>query len=92
MPGQHHATLSYFRVVRLVKLAPSMAAVMARPGSLERAAIEAEFKAKRPPQPQLGTNFGCGIPFSTLRRDADHGLDVGVFVRNPCSCCQGETL
>lgn len=76
MPGEHHANLSYRRVVRLVGAAPSIAAVTARPGSLKRAAIEAEQKSKRPTRQPLVIDFGCTIPFSTIPPLIEKGFQL----------------
>jgi hypothetical protein len=48
MPGSCQSKLSYRRAIRLVGSAPPVLAIAARHGSLKRAAIEAEHKAKRP--------------------------------------------
>lgn len=76
MPGEHHSALSYLRVVRLVGSALSIAAVTARPGSLKRAAIEAEFRARQPPQPQRRIDFGCAIPFHAIPPLIEKGFQL----------------
>jgi hypothetical protein len=48
MPGSYKSKLSYRGAIQLVGSAPPALSIAARPGSLKRAAIEAEHKAKRP--------------------------------------------
>lgn len=66
MPGSYQSKLSYRRVVRLVGSAPPMSAIAARPGSLKRAAIEAEHRAKRPSLRKSLIEFGCTMPFNGI--------------------------
>jgi hypothetical protein len=66
MPGSYQSRLSYRRVVRLVGSTPLVTALTARPGSLKRAAMEAEHKAKRPANQKMVIDFGCPIPFTTI--------------------------
>jgi hypothetical protein len=62
MPGSYRSKLSCRRVVRLVGSALSVKAIAARPGSLKRAAIDAEQAAKR--LRRTGKiDFGCPVPF-----------------------------
>jgi hypothetical protein len=74
MPGWYQSRLSYRRAVRLVGSTPSALALTARPGSLKRAAIEAEHKAKRPANKKMVVDFGCVIPFNTIPPLVDHGF------------------
>jgi hypothetical protein len=53
-----------------------MAAVTARPGSLKRAAIEAEYKSKRPVRQPLVIDFGCAIPFTTIPSLIEKGFKL----------------
>lgn len=76
MPGEHHANISYRRVVRLVGSAPSVAAVTAEPGSLKRAAIEAEEESKRPARQRLVIDFGCTVPFRTVPPLIEKGFQL----------------
>jgi hypothetical protein len=43
-----------------------MSAMAARPGSLKRAAIEAEHQAKRLSLGKSVINFNCAIPFNAI--------------------------
>lgn len=52
MPGSHEAVLAHRHVVRVVGGSPLSRAIVARPGSLKRAAIEAEGRAGHVPRPQ----------------------------------------
>ena len=74
MPGSYQSKLSYRRAIRLVGSTPSTLAISARPGSLKRAAIEAEYKAKRPSLRKSTINFGCAIPFNTIPRLIEDGF------------------
>lgn len=74
MPGSYRSKLSYKRVVRLVGSAPPVLAIAARPGSLKRAAIEAEHKAKRPSLRNKAIHFGCTIPFATIPKLVEDGF------------------
>lgn len=65
MPGSYRAKLSWRRVVRLVGSALSVKAIAARPGSLKRAALEAEQEAKRPCLTGK-IDFGCPVPFRKI--------------------------
>jgi hypothetical protein len=73
-PGSYRSKLSYRRVVRLVGSAPSVSAIAARPGSLKRAAIEAEHRAKRPLLRHKAIDFGCAIPFATIPQLVEDGF------------------
>ena len=53
-------------MIRLVGSIPARSAIAARPGSLKRAAIEAEHRAKRPLHTKRRVDFGCAIPFTTI--------------------------
>ena len=76
MPGSYQSRLSYRRVVRLVGSTPLVAALTARPGSLKRAAIEAERKAKRPANQKMVIDFGCPIPFTTIPELIKNGFQL----------------
>ena len=66
MLGSYRLRLSYRRVVRLVSLAPLVAALTARLGSLKRAAIKAKHRAKRLASRKIVINFSYPIPFITI--------------------------
>ncbi|KAH7334190.1 hypothetical protein BKA66DRAFT_480077 [Pyrenochaeta sp. MPI-SDFR-AT-0127] len=74
MPGSYQSKLSYRRVIRLVGSAPSALAIAARPGSLKRAAIEAEHRAKRPANRRRVIDFGYSIPFNTIPQLIEDGF------------------
>jgi hypothetical protein len=74
MPGSYQSKLSYRRVTRLVGSAPVALAIAARPGSLKRAAIEAEHRAKRPSPRKSVIDFGCAIPFNTIPQLVEDGF------------------
>lgn len=74
MPGSYQSKLSYRRVIRLVGSAPPVTAIAARPGSLKRAAIEAEHKAKRASRRRSAVDFGCAIPFATIPQLVEDGF------------------
>jgi hypothetical protein len=74
MPGSYQSKLSYRRVVRLVGSAPPASAIAARPGSLKRAAIEAEHNAKRPSLENRAICFGCTIPFISIPQLIEDGF------------------
>lgn len=74
MPGSYQSKLSYRRVTRLVGSAPAALAIAARPGSLKRAAIEAEHRAKRRLPRKSEVDFGCTIPFNTIPQLVEDGF------------------
>lgn len=74
LPGSYQSRLSYRRVIRLVGSAPSVSAIAARPGSLKRAAIEAEHRAKRPSLKKSIINFDCVVPFDTIPQLVEDGF------------------
>ncbi|KAF2174792.1 hypothetical protein K469DRAFT_770346 [Zopfia rhizophila CBS 207.26] len=74
IPGSYQSRLSYRRVVRLVGSTPPALALTARPGSLKRAAIEAEHRAKRPANRKMVIDLGCAIPFTTIPQLVDKGF------------------
>jgi hypothetical protein len=65
MPGTYCSRITYRRVVRLVGHIAPIRAIAARPGSLKRAAIEAESRAGRPMKRQA-IDFGYEIPFTSV--------------------------
>lgn len=65
MPGSHCSRITYRRVVKLVGHVLPRRAIAARPGSLKRAAIEAEIQANRPAKRQV-VDLGSPIPFGTI--------------------------
>lgn len=73
MPGASRGKLSSGHVVRLVGMAPSQAMLATRPGTLKRAAVEANESAKRP-RLQARIDFGCELPFVRIPRLVDEGL------------------
>ena len=74
LPGSYQSRLSYRRVTRLVGSAPSASAMAARPGSLKRAAIEAEHRAKRPSLRKSVVDFECAIPFNAIPQLVEDGF------------------
>lgn len=74
LPGSYQSRLSYRRVIRLVGSAPSVSAVAARPGSLKRAAIEAEHRAKRSLLRKSVVDFDCAIPFDAIPQLIEDGF------------------
>lgn len=74
MPGSYQSKLSYRRVTRLVGSAPAALAIAARPGSLKRAAIEAEHRAKRRLPRKSEIDFGCTIPFNAIPQLIEDGF------------------
>lgn len=74
MPGSYQSKLSYRRAIRLVGSAPPVLAIAARHGSLKRAAIEAEHRAKRPSLRKSAIDFGCAIPFKTIPQVVEDGF------------------
>ncbi len=73
MPGTYCSRITYRRVVRLIgHLAPPRA-IAARPGSLKRAAIEAESRVGRP-RPRQVIDFGYAIPFTVVPTLVDDGF------------------
>lgn len=74
LPGSYQSRLSYRRVVRLVGSAPLALAIAARPGSLKRAAIEAEHRAKRPSLGGSVIDFDCAIPFNAIPQLIEDGF------------------
>ena len=75
MPAASRGKLSSSVVVRLVGMAPSKAMLATRPGTLKRAAVEANEKAKRP-RLQQRVDFKCEIPFVRIPKLIDEGLRV----------------
>lgn len=73
MPGSSRGKLSSGYVVRLVGMAPSKAMLATRPGTLKRAAVEANESAKRP-RLQTRIDFGCELPFVRIPKLVDEGL------------------
>jgi hypothetical protein len=61
-------------MIRLVGLAPSVSAMAARPGSLKRAAIEVEHRAKRSSLRESIIDFGCAIPFNAIPQLVEDGF------------------
>ena len=74
LPGSYQSRLSYRRVIRLVGSAPSGLAMAARPGSLKRAAMEAEHRAKRPSLRKSVIDFDCAIPFNAIPQLVEDGF------------------
>jgi hypothetical protein len=73
MPGSHCSHITYRRVVKLVGQAPPTRVIVARPGSLKRAAIEAEISADRPAKRQV-IDLGSNIPFTQVPKIIDEGF------------------
>jgi hypothetical protein len=65
MPGSHCSRITYRRVVRLVGHTAPIRAIAARPGSLKRAALEAESRAERPRKRQV-VDLGGEVPFTSI--------------------------
>ena len=74
LPGSYQSRLSYRRVTRLVGSVPSVSAIAARPGSLKRAAIEAEHRAKRLSLRKSVVDFDCAIPFNAIPQLVEDGF------------------
>jgi hypothetical protein len=106
MPGASRERLTSRAVVRLVGMAPSKALLATRPGTLKRAAVEANENGKRA-RVQRRIEFGCEIPFTRIPRLVDEGLraqdkqfgkgDVRVrehycMVRHCLDACLGDPL
>ena len=66
MLGSYKLKLSYYRVIRLVSLAPLVAALMVRLGSLKQATIKAKYKAKYLASKKIVINFSYLISFITI--------------------------
>jgi hypothetical protein len=75
MPGSHRSRITYRRVIRLVGAIPPPRAIVARPGSLKRAAIEAEHRAQRPVKRQA-IDLGYGIPFTRIPDLVEEGFSA----------------
>lgn len=75
MPGSHRSRMTYRRVVRLVGLSPPPRAVAARPGSLKRAAIEAEYRADQPVKRRV-VDLGCSVPFVCIPKIVEEGFSA----------------
>lgn len=73
MPGSHCSRITYRRVVRLVSHTAPLRAIAARPGSLKRAAIEAESRARRPMKRQA-IDLGCEVPFTCIPDIVNNGF------------------
>jgi hypothetical protein len=73
MPGSHRSRITYRRVVRLVGDAPAARAIVARPGSLKRSAMEAEMQTDRPARQQV-IDFGIDIPFRQIPKMINDGF------------------
>lgn len=73
VPGTYQTRLSHRRVVRLVGYTPPAVALAAPPGSLKRAALEANDRAKRP-KLRRRIHFGCAIPFTQVPRLVEDGF------------------
>jgi hypothetical protein len=74
-PGTFQSRLSYRRVVRLIGSVASVVALTAPPGSLKRAAIEAQHRAKRS-RTRSWIDFSCSIPFTKIPDLIQKGFDV----------------
>lgn len=73
VPGSHRSKLTHRRVVMLVGVAPSRSALAARPGSLKRAAIEAEQRSASAGKKRK-IDFGYPIPFITIPAIIENGF------------------
>ena len=73
MPGSHCSRITYRRVVKLVGHAPVARVIAARPGSLKRAAIEAELWADRPAKRQV-VDLGSDMPFTRIPKIIEEGF------------------
>lgn len=73
MPGSHCSRITPRRVVRLVGHSPPIRAIAARPGSLKRAAIEAEHRAARPAKRQV-IDLGHEVPFTSIPKIVEDGF------------------
>jgi len=108
VPGTYLTRISCTRVVRLVGEAPSSQAMKARPGSLKRAAIEAECRAELwAKRRKMTIDFGCKIPFTNIPEMVEEGFrlmeknfkrgDAGVLrhyqvARHSLVGCLGDPL
>lgn len=73
IPGSHRSKLTHRRVVMLVGVAPSRLALAARPGSLKRAAIEADQQSANKGKKRK-IDFGCSIPFTSIPTMVEKGF------------------
>lgn len=75
-PGSNRSIITCRRVVKLSGQMPSSAVVAwARPGSLKRAAIEAEIRANQPAK-QMRIDFGCSVPFKSIPLVVKEGFEA----------------
>ena len=88
MPGSHRGRLTCANVIRLGGVVPHMGVLMARPGSLKRAAIVAsqqlETTGARPKKAKRRViDFGCSVPFKRLPNIVQEGFDKldRIFVK-----------
>lgn len=73
VPGSHGSRLTHRRAVKLVGYQPSLEGLAARPGSLKRAAIEAEERATKRLRRQV-IDFRNKIPFKRTPRLVREGF------------------
>lgn len=73
--GLHRSRITCRRAVRLVEHSPSVLALQARPGSLKRAAIEAECRVDRPAKRRV-IDFGCEVPFTRIPGIIEDGFQL----------------
>lgn len=63
--GSHASRLTCYRVVKLIGHAPPQRIIAARPGSLKRAAMQAELRIERPVK-RRAIDLGSEIPFKCV--------------------------
>jgi hypothetical protein len=78
-PGSHRSRLTSRRIIRLAGAAKPRLFVAARPGSLKRKALEAEYRmeleGQQPKRPRRQViDLGCGIPIETIPKVIQSGF------------------
>ena len=75
VPGTYQSRITCRKMVRLVGQAHSSQALTARPGSLKRAAIEAECRAESAvKRRKMAIDFGCPVPFTKIPEMIEEGF------------------
>jgi hypothetical protein len=81
VPGSYRSLITCRRVIKLTGRAPVVMAVWARPGSLKRAAIEAEERRSRPTV-TMRIDFGCPVPFMHIPSLVRDGFEMQARILN----------
>lgn len=78
-PGRHRQRLTHKRIIRLAGTSIAKEALVVRPGTLKRAALEArQNMLLGPPQNRIRQqriDFGCDLPFRDIPRLVKEGFD-----------------